>query len=301
MACGWLTQVPESVENGEVTGARLLLDRTTQAWVRATGVRVDLDEHPWLDGPVGNTTRVAEEWIPHEARRIGADVLNGGGLLADLDTLASDTFDPSRLAPEVVDFYEHTARWSLEVSSQWSPIALPGAWLLTTLFSKRLQQLALPIRDRDVAQGMDSQVRVLRVDGVQVGAAWLRTLRSNGAVMYSGWYDACVLPAQRSASIRVTFPLPNGRLCVFLRPSVDRDGALCLSSPITKFGDDGAYLVVCTGERVAKVRRVPLAEQFRVYLDDDGILRTDHQLSLWSWRVLNLDYRLEPHADGTRT
>ncbi len=287
-----LTPMPARVDNREVTGTGFWLDRATQVWVRSTGMRIKLDEHPWLNGPVGDAARVGEDWLADEARRLGGEVSEGGGLLASLDVLASDTFEPSRLAPEVVDFYEQTAHWSLDVSSRWSPIALPGAWLLTHLFAKRLQQLALPIRARDLRPGMNSRVSVLRVDGLQVGAAWLRTLRSNGAVMYSGWYDTCVLPARQSASIRVTFPLPNGSLCVFLRPTVDRDGALCLSSPIAKFGDDGAYLVVRTGENAAVVRRVPLAENFRVYLDDDGTLRTDHRLSLWSWRVLELDYLL---------
>jgi hypothetical protein len=59
-------------------------------------------------------------------------------------------------------------------------------------------------------------------------------------------------------------------------------------------GGAGAYLVVRTDDNLAPARRVPLDEQFRVYLDNDGNLRTDHRLSLWSWRVLNLAYRLQP-------
>lgn len=41
---------------------------------------------------------------------------------------------------------------------------------------------------------------------------------------------------------------------------------------------------------------VPLAEQFRVYVDDEGTLRTDHALSLWSIPVLQLHYRLTPNS-----
>ncbi|MDQ1475745.1 MAG: hypothetical protein QOE62_974 [Actinomycetota bacterium] len=61
------------------------------------------------------------------------------------------------------------------------------------------------------------------------------------------------------------FPLPNGSISVFLQPSVDRDGALVLTSPIAKFGDEGT-------------------------------LRTDHALNLWSIPTLRLHYRLEPKS-----
>jgi len=33
----------------------------------------------------------------------------------------------------------------MEVWSQWSPIAWPFGWLLSTLFSRRLQQLGIPL------------------------------------------------------------------------------------------------------------------------------------------------------------
>ena len=51
-----------------------LVDRLTQAWVRATGRTVRLDEHPWLDGPVGGPTLIGEEWLPREADRLGGRV-----------------------------------------------------------------------------------------------------------------------------------------------------------------------------------------------------------------------------------
>jgi len=78
-----------------------------------------------------------------------------------------------------------------------------------------------------------------------------------------------------------------------LRPEVDDDGALVLTSPLSSFGDDGAYLVVAERDRqTASVRRVPLAERFRVFLDDEGIVRTDHALNLWTIPVIRLHYRL---------
>ncbi|MDQ1435334.1 MAG: hypothetical protein QOF59_2150 [Actinomycetota bacterium] len=176
------------------------VDRGTQAWVRATGRSVRLDDCPWLDGPVGSPPRIGDEWLAREAERLGGELCEGGGLLGSFDLLAGDGFDASRLAPEIVRFYERTTEWRLDAWSQWCPAALPAGWILSTVFARRLQQLALPLRPLDVAQGM------------------------------------------------------------------------------------------------AAVRRVPLAERFRVYVDDEGTLRTDHALNLWSIPTLRLHYRLEPKS-----
>jgi hypothetical protein len=44
--------------------------------------------------------------------------------------------------------------------------------------------------------------------------------------------------------------------------------------------------------------RAPLREEFHVYVDDEGVLRTDHELRLWSAEVVRLHYKLEPRPDG---
>jgi len=135
------------------------------------------------------------------------------------------------------------------VWSQWCPAAWPFGWALAGVFARRLQQLGLPLRPLDVAQGIDSRVlAVVDHDGVQLGAAWLRSLRANGQTVYSGWYGTTQLPLARGPSIRVMFPLPNGSLAVFLRPTVEDDGALRLTSRLAAFGDDGAYLIVVRGD-----------------------------------------------------
>jgi hypothetical protein len=217
------------------------VDRVTQAWVRLTGREVSFEEHPWLRGPVGDPERIGDEWLEPEAQRLGGTLTEGGGLLASMELLAGDRFDPSALAGPVVDFYEDTARWRLEVWSQWCPAAWPFGWLLSSVFARRLEQLALPLRPLDVAQGMDSRVVAVRgPDGAQLGAAWLRNLRSTGQLVYSGWYGVVTLPRRQAPSIRVVFPLPNGSISVFLRPEVGPDGSLVLVSPQGTFGDDGA-------------------------------------------------------------
>jgi len=88
--------------------------------------------------------------------------------------------------------------------------------------------------------------------------------------------------------------LESGNVQVFLRPSVQADGSLVLSSPPRAFGDDGAYVVVRSGAGRAYAARVPIHERFHVYRDHRRVLRTDHELRLYRALVLRLHYRLEP-------
>ncbi|GAB3256555.1 hypothetical protein [Kineosporia babensis] len=123
------------------------------------------------------------------------------------------------------------------------------------------------------------------------GAAWLRTLKATGEWVFSGAYSARRLPGADRSSVHVTFPLESGNVQVFLRPRVLPGGALELASPSGRFGSDGAYVTVSENGQ-AHAARVPLHETFRVFVDDEGTLRTDHHLKLWSASVLRLHYKL---------
>lgn len=248
-------------------------------------------EHAWLEAPRSASTQVADSWLSAEAGRIGAEVRPGGGLLESMSVLDGPHVDTRRLDPQVADFYQNTSVWRMEVWSQWEFPFQPAGALIEALFGRRVRQLAIPTRPLDVAHGMDSEVRRFVVGDRQVGAAWLRRLRSTGAFVYSGHYRTARIPGSAGPVVHVSFPLPAGNVQVFLEPSVGPDGALRLSSPGRRFGGAGAYVVV--DERGTHAALVPLRETFRVYTDADGVLRTDHELRLWRWRVLRLHYRLE--------
>jgi hypothetical protein len=273
-----------------VSGHRL--DRATQRWVRLTGRRVDLSEQPWLQGPVGDVESIGDRWLSREAVRIGAAVGDsGGGLLPAMSRLDGPTFTTAELAAPVREFYERTSQWRLDAWIGWSPWAWPGGWLISRLFARRLQQLALPLRPLDVASGMSSTVTPLVRDGIQVAALWLRRLRVTGDVLFSGLYSVVDLDAPLGPAVRVTFPLPNGRLVVLLEVNNAPGGGLLLSSTAGSWGQPGAYLVV-EHRRGTWARRIPVHESFHVHLDDEGVLRTDHRLSLGAVPVLRLAYRI---------
>jgi len=273
------------------------LDRASRAFWRIKGRPVDLTgEHQWLAAPMHDAQTVGDGWLHAAAAAIGGTVRaqDGGGLLPDMSQLDGPDFKAAELHPAVRDFYEHTSDWHMEAWAQWSAVFRPGGELVSRLFGRRVQQLALPLRPLDVAHGMDSTVvPIVGPDGGQRAAAWIRKLRSTGDHVYSGCYSTRVLPGSRQPSVHVAFPLEAGNVQVFLRPSASREGALRLTSPAGAFGNDGAYVVV-EDHGGTHAARVPIHEAFRVHADSEGTLRTDHILRLWSAHVLRLHYKLVP-------
>lgn len=274
------------------------VDLLSQRRVVATGRRIELDASEWLDGPIGSPDGIGDRWIQQHATSVGAEVSqpSDAGLLTDMAALDGPGFDAARLHPAVRGFYEHTAGWEMDAWARWSRWAEPGGRAIAAVFTRRIRQLSLPLDPLDVAHGIDSDViRFTGPDGTHLGTAWQRRLRATGATVFGGFYGVARLPGGRRPSIRVVFPLPNGSVTVLLRPEVTATGGLRLISPQGAFGEDGAYLVVrAPGTAVAWARRVPLPEQFDVYVDDEGDLRCDHRLALGPAEILRFRYRLRP-------
>lgn len=272
------------------------LDLASRKFWRVTGRAVDLDgAEAWLQAPVG-TRGGGDGWLQAEAIRRGGTLAEGSpedGLQPDLSGLAGPGFDPAAVHPMIHDFYTHTAAWRMEVWSSWSPLFWPGGELISRLFGKRVQQLALPMRPLDVSRGLDGRVSVIAdADGVQVAAGWIRTLRGNGDVVFSGCYSRRTLPGAQRPSVHVTFPLEDGNVQVFLAPRHRPGGGLRLESPAGRWGADGAYIVVRDRGRYF-ARRIPVHETFDLYLDDEQVLRTDHVLKVWNMAAVRLHYKLE--------
>lgn len=275
------------------------LDWTTQQWVKKTGRRSRIATTGWLDGPVGGAY-IGDLWLMSYAESVDAGVIDTGvgGLLTDMSALDQPGFSADLLDRRVVEFYESTSEWRLEVWSRWSAWFRPFGALLGLLFARRLQQLNLPLDPMETSRGMTSEVRpVVAGDGAYLGTSWQRTLRATGQTVFGGYYGVVTLPGSGHPAIRVVFPLPNGSITVFLRPENGDNGSLRLVSGEKAWGEEGAYLVVRGEGEVLWSRRVPLPERFEVFVDDEGILRADHYLSFLSWPVLRLHYRmeLEPH------
>lgn len=289
----------------------LLTDWATQRWVAATGRRVDFAAVPWLRGPAGSTRGIGPDYFRHYAASEGLEIRGGGvqGLMPRFDTLAGPRFDPASIRAEVVDFYRRTSEFGMEVWSEWCGVFRPVGGLLAALFSRRLQQLNLPLSPLDASRGVTSEVVALvdPIDGRLVDTAWLRRLSGTGNVLYAAVYSTGRVPECDGPCVRVVFPLPNGNAIVFLRPEAGPKGELVLISGGRGFGDAGFYFTVhdaaAPGWGWARYVK-SVRETFTVYAGDGGV-RADHELRWLGARVFRLHYKLvaltPPAGTGTTT
>jgi hypothetical protein len=273
------------------------VDWTTQLWVRTTGRRIDLRQLPWLDGPAGETTGIGRDFFDRLAAREGlvARRSDVSGLLPTIDALLGAGFDPKLVHPAVRRFYERTGEYELEAWAEWCGMFRPFGRLLALLFSRRLQQLNVPLSGLDVRLGTTSEVIQLvdPASGELHYTGWLRTLRATENVLYAGAYSVTRVPGFDRPCVKVVFPLPNGNAQVFLKPEITADGSLTVTSSGRGFGDPGFYFTVHRRGRVWARYVRAMRESIRVFADNQDV-RADHQMWLWGATFLRLHYRLRP-------
>lgn len=271
------------------------LDLSTRYFWRVVGRQIDVTGNErWLNSPANDIETRGDGWLDalDTTGRVRAPATTDG-LLAAFSALDGPRFASGRVDDKVRDFYEQTASWRMDVWSQWNALFAPGGEVIARMWGRRVEQLALPVAPLSVSRGMASTVRIVDdTNGERAGAAWLRTLKSDGSKVYSGFYRVGHLPGNDQPHVHVSFPLESGSVQVFLTPRNDADGSFWLHSRSTSFGADGAYAVVRFGNKWYAAQP-PLRETFHVFTDSDGILRTDHWLKLGQWQALQLHYRLD--------
>jgi hypothetical protein len=288
------------IETPDLGGRRgRLSDWVTQRWVQHTGRRVRWDESPWLAAPVGDVDGIGPDFFERFAARHGLKISRGDHERGLLDRFADLEGPDCRVAAvhqEVARFYERTSAYGLEVWSEWCGVYRPFGHLLAMIFSRRLQQLNMPLSPLDSCLGVRSEVlRLEDARGRAPWTAWVRTNLANDAVIYAGSYATVRLPCRAGGCVKVAFPLPNGYALVVLWPESHPDGSLTLHSSGRGFGDAGFYFYVedVVGEGWARYVGT-MIERIHLFVDPRGTLRTDHELRIWGTRFLRLHYRLAP-------
>jgi len=272
------------------------VDLVTQLWVRVTGRTVELEQHPWLEGPVGDTDVIGERFFHRWAERQGF-TLDGEsavrGLLPDLRCLDGPRFESAQLNDQVASFYRETSRYSFDVTPEWKGGLRLFARLVARLFSKRLRQLNVPLSAAEVSGGASSEVFSVQQGERHLFTAWIRTLRTTGNTLYAGAYSTATIPGHANPCIKVVFPLPNGSAIVIMRPDMQEDGSLVLRSEGKRFGDPGFYFYVRKDPAGGVARYVrALQETIHVYPGEGRQVLAEHTLSFWGHRFLSQKYRM---------
>jgi hypothetical protein len=260
------------------------------------------DDMQWLAGPIGGKTigdAAYREVCDAEGLSIERKAKDGG-LVPSFEQLRSPSFDPSKVHPLVREFYEHTTAFAMDV---WSRTYFPaniGMWLLVKTISRQVNQLNFPLSPLDTAHGMVSEIiSMRRPDGTVRYTGWFRTLAKGDNVLYTGFYMTETSPTLGVPCVKVVFPMPNGNATVILKPEVAPDGALILDSSGRTFGDAGFYRMQrASGDRLRVWQIKTLKEHFRVFVDDAGVLRCDHQVRFLGMPVLTLHYKIAKRADA---
>jgi hypothetical protein len=172
------------------------------------------------------------------------------------------------------------------------------------LFSRRLQQLNVPLSSLDSSKGITSAVVQLRdpASGRVVQTAWVRELLATRNVLYAGSYSICRVPRYPNPCVKVVFPLPNGNAIVIMKTEAHPDGSFSVTSAGEKFGDPGFYFVVHAGPRMAWARYVrSLKETIHLHPSERDTVRADHVLWLWGIQFLRLHYRMRVSANAQVT
>lgn len=268
-----------------------------RGWVRTTGKRVARSEAPWLQCPMGPPGRIGSEFYQHlaESEKLQIQPSPDAGLLVDFETLRGSQFDPDQVHPDIRHFYEHTAQYRLEAWSEAGALTGFFLWGLTRFVSRPMDQLNFPVSSLELAGGMSSEVLpMVTPDGQRIYTGWLRRLLKEDRVIYTGLYSTEQPSRSPNPCVKVSFPLPYGSATVFLRPEAQGNGSFKLISSGSRFGDPGFYRMVEIKPDHWKVRYLrTLREHFHVYLDDNGILRTEHKVRFLGFNVLRLHYKMQ--------
>ena len=270
--------------------------------IRVFGRVVHEPSAPWLSGPSGSD-HIGDKPYDEVAARENLEIVRrsaSGGLVPDFSVLDGPGCPIAQLRPAVRHFYENTANYRMDV---WSDTFFPGnigLWLLVTTISRKVDQLNFPLRALQAAKGIDSEIVLLKTrDGAVRYAGWYRRLMEMGRTIYTGFYMTARVPHCATPCVKVVFPMPNGNATVILRPSIDSSGHLVLSSKGSRFGDAGFYRVNRVDQDHLRVWRVStLREEFKVYVDDEDVLRCDHSIGFMGMPILHLHYRIERRRDA---
>ena len=274
-----------------------VLEWAIQRWVAWSGRRGRTTHAPWLEGPIGERY-VGAGFYRAYAEEHGLDAIadENAGLVPDFDVLAGEGFDPSRVRPDIRDFYERTARYDLRVRTEWGgPFKHPPRTLIY-LVGRNVKQFDIPLSLAATDVAMENELIRLSdpITDETPYVGWLRRSAATGEAMLAGLYTTCELPGRCGRFFKGVYPLPRGSAMTIFRPVNRPDGSFTLVSGGWRFGDPGYYRTHRTEDGTLRVKCVPVGESIHVFVAPEGGLRAHHTFAFAKIRFLTLHYKIMP-------
>lgn len=272
-------------------------DWVTQQWVILRGRKIKTEYLPWLMGPFGNLDAIGKDFIHQFAKKENLIIQinsNTKGIIPSMLKLNLSETEFSNLSKNVIAFYEKTENYNLDFSVKWHPFFKFFGILINKLFSNRINQLNIPIKNIADSETLKSEIiNLIDPKSNEIKYTfWFRSIESSGQVIYSGVYGISNLPSGKTC-VKAVFPLPNGNATVFMIPTVGENGELILDSSGKKFGDAGFYFLLkdSRGEYWSKFIR---SFRDRLIIDSENdLISAEQTLTLWHIKVLTFYYKIK--------
>ncbi len=270
-------------------------DWFTQQWVIWRGRKLDNGKDEWLLGPFGNVNGIGKMFINQlaEKENLVIDKQQSSGLIPEVKKLIEDDRDFERLSNQVVDFYQQTSAYSLGLKVHWNPYFKIFGWLVNRMFSNRINQLNIPLKNNTGDEILESEIINLldSLSGDIKYTFWLRSFRNSNTVIYTGIYGLCELP-NGDKCVKAIFPLPNGSATVILKPSVTDTGGLILDASGKQFGDAGFYFLMKDTKGQYWSRYIPsFKDTLHIYSQDENLI-ANQIMKIWGVKILEFNYKI---------
>lgn len=271
-------------------------DWITQQWVILFGQKINPLTDDWLIGPFGELNGIGADFIHELAEKENLIVVKNQqncGLIPNFKSLKLPENQLEKISPKIIDFYENTSNYNLDLKINWNPIFKPFGYLLQLLFSKRLKQLYIPTKNIAKNDPIDSQIILLLDQKTHeiIYRFWLRTTKKTKTVIYSGIYGITQLPS-KTIAIKAVFPLPKGNATVLLQPIVTNQGELILRSAGKQYGDAGFYFLLNDSKNHSWAKYIStFRDELKVFVENEQ-LKAEQQLKIWGLNVVKFSYLL---------
>lgn len=270
-------------------------DWFTQQWVIFTGRKFNPIDENWLIGPFGELNGIGEEFISQLAEKENLNVqrnLKSKGLLTSIKQLNLIDEEIKNLSQKVIDFYEKSSNYDLAFDVQWNSFFKPFGFIINRLFSKRINQLNIPLQNNN-QEKLSSEIIQLTDKNTNETkyTIWLRKVENTGQVIYSGIYGTCKLPSNQTC-IKAIFPLPKGNATVIMKPSVGINNELILDSSGQQFGDAGFYFLLNDSKNNYWAKFVSAFTDKLIIRENGENLIATQTLKLWNLTVSEFNYKI---------